>query len=176
MAKQQILGKVFATLLVVSTCFGDEIVLKNNNSYSGELVKFLEGEKILFKALPSANLIVDITEIKNLTLSNGIVIVENMITLGIGTGQPSRVDSSKIAINKASKVKNSTKKTTQYLENAVMASDAFFPFADGIDEAITKGVKSIIQPGGSINDPQVIDLANKRKISMVFTGIRSFKH
>ena len=77
MARQQILGKVFATLLVVSTCFGDEIVLKNNNSYSGELVKFLEGEKILFKALPSANLIVDITETKNLTLSNGIVIVEN---------------------------------------------------------------------------------------------------
>ena len=77
MARQQILGKVFATLLVVSTCFGDEIVLKNNSSYSGELVKFLEGEKILFKALPSANLIVDITEIKDLTLSNGIVIVEN---------------------------------------------------------------------------------------------------
>ena len=77
MVRQQVLVKVFSTLLIVSTCLGDEIVLKNNNSYSGELVKFLEGEKILFKALPSANLIVDITEIKNLTLSNGIVIVEN---------------------------------------------------------------------------------------------------
>ena len=77
MVRQQVLVKVFSTLLIVSTCLADEIVLKNNSSYSGELVKFLEGEKILFKALPSANLIVDITEIKNLTLSNGIVIVEN---------------------------------------------------------------------------------------------------
>ena len=77
MVRQQILVKVISTLLILSTCLGDEIILKNNNSYSGELVKFLEGEKILFKALPSANLIVDITEIKNLTLSNGIVIVEN---------------------------------------------------------------------------------------------------
>ena len=77
MAKQQILGKVFATLLVVSTCFGDEIVLKNNNSYSGELVEFIDGDRILFKALPSANLIVDITEIQNLTLSNNTVIIKN---------------------------------------------------------------------------------------------------
>ena len=60
MVRQQILVKVFSTLPVVSTCLGNEVVLKNSNSYSGELVKFLEGEKILFKALPSTNLIVDI--------------------------------------------------------------------------------------------------------------------
>ena len=77
MVRQQILVKVFSTLLVVSTCFADEIVLKNNNSYSGELVKFIEDDRILFKALPSANLIVDITEIQNLTLSNNTVIIEN---------------------------------------------------------------------------------------------------
>ena len=77
MVRQQILVKVFSTLLVVSTCLGDEIVLKNNNSYSGELVKFIEDDRILFKALPSANLIVDITEIQNLTLSNNTVIIEN---------------------------------------------------------------------------------------------------
>jgi len=77
MVRQQILVKVFSTLLVVSTCFADEIVLKNNNSYSGELVKFIDGDSILFKALPSANLIVDITEIQNLTLSNNTVIIEN---------------------------------------------------------------------------------------------------
>ena len=135
--------------------------------------------KVVTKISPNKKQILDLIfawNVVKLVKSNGIVIVENMVTLGIGSGQPSRVDSSKIAINKASKIKNSTKKTTQYLKNAVMASDAFFPFADGIDEAITKGVKSIIQPGGSINDHQVIDLANKRKISMVFTGIRSFKH
>ena len=69
--------KIFSVLLVTSICYGDIITLKNNNSYSGELVKFLDGEKILFKALPSANLIVDIIEIQNLTLSNNTVIIEN---------------------------------------------------------------------------------------------------
>ena len=76
MVRQKLL-KVISTLLIKSTCLADEIVLKNNNSYSGELVKFLDGEKILFKALPSANLIVDIIEIQNLTLSNNTVIIEN---------------------------------------------------------------------------------------------------
>ena len=69
--------KIFSVLLVTSICYGDIITLKNNNSYSGELVKFLDGERILFKALPSANLIVDIIEIQNLTLSNNTVIIEN---------------------------------------------------------------------------------------------------
>ena len=77
MVRQQTLVKVISTLLIISTCLGDEIVLQNNNSYSGELVKFLDGERILFKALPSANLIVDITEIQSLTLSDNTVIIEN---------------------------------------------------------------------------------------------------
>ena len=77
MARQPTLIKVFAILLVVSNCFGDEIVLKNNNSYSGELVKFLDGKRILFKALPSANLIIDITEVQNLTLSDGTIVLDN---------------------------------------------------------------------------------------------------
>ena len=77
MVRQQILVKVISTLLIISTCLGDEIVLQNNNSYSGELVKFIDSDRILFKALPSANLIVDITEIQNLTLSNNTVIIEN---------------------------------------------------------------------------------------------------
>lgn len=77
MGRQQVLVKVFSTLLIVSTCLADEIVLKNNNSYSGELIKFIENKRILFKALPCANLIVDITEIQNLTLSNNTVTIEN---------------------------------------------------------------------------------------------------
>ncbi len=68
---------MISTLLIISTCLGDEIVLQNNNSYSGELVKFIDSDRILFKALPSANLIVDITEIQSLTLSNNTVIIEN---------------------------------------------------------------------------------------------------
>ena len=103
--------------------------------------------------------------------SNGIVIVKNMKTIGIGSGQPSRIDSSKLAIKKALNLKN-----VKNLNNAVMASDAFFPFSDGIEQAIENGVKAIIQPGGSIRDDEVIELANKKNISMVFTGIRSFKH
>ena len=62
------------------------------------------------------------------------------------------------------------------LKGASMASDAFFPFADSLNEAVSKGVKSVIQPGGSIRDKEVIKLANKKGISMVFTGIRAFKH
>ena len=77
MAKQPILIKGFATLLVVSNCFGDEIVLKSNNSYSGKLVKFLDRKRILFKALLSANLIIDITEVQNLTLSDGTIVLED---------------------------------------------------------------------------------------------------
>ena len=76
MIRQKLL-KVISTLLIISTCLADEIVLKNNNSYSGELVKFIDSDRILFKALPSANLIVDIIEIQNLTLSNNTVIIEN---------------------------------------------------------------------------------------------------
>ena len=67
MVRQKLL-KVISTLLIMSTCLADEIVLKNNNSYSGELVKFIDSDRILFKALPSANLIVDITEIQSLSL------------------------------------------------------------------------------------------------------------
>ena len=68
---------MFSTLLIVSTCLADEIVLKNNNSYSGEMVKFIEDDRILFKALRSTNLIIDITAIQNLTLYNNTVTIEN---------------------------------------------------------------------------------------------------
>ena len=108
--------------------------------------------------------------------SNGIVIVQNMKTIGIGSGQPSRIDSSKIAISKALKISDNKNKNQKNLKNAVMASDAFFPFSDGIEEATDNGINAIVQPGGSIRDDQVIQFANKKKVSMVFTGIRSFKH
>ena len=103
--------------------------------------------------------------------SNGIVFVKNKATVGIGSGQPSRLDSTITAINKSEKL------TEQLpLRGTAMASDAFFPFADSLKEATSKGVKLVIQPGGSIRDKEVIDFANKNGISMVFTGIRAFKH
>lgn len=98
--------------------------------------------------------------------SNAIVIAKDKETVGIGAGQMSRVDSVKIAVMKANKP----------LENTVLASDAFFPFKDAIEEAAKIGVKAIIQPGGSKRDSEVIDAVNKLGVSMVFTGTRHFRH
>ena len=102
--------------------------------------------------------------------SNAIVVVKDNSTIGIGAGQQNRLDSCKIAIQKARKFQ------PKYLINSVAASDAFFPFADGIKTLINAGVKTIVQPGGSIRDKEVIEAANKAKIKMVFTGIRHFNH
>ena len=102
--------------------------------------------------------------------SNAIVLCNNFSTIGIGAGQPSRLDSCKIAAQKAKQFQRSK------IRNSVAASDAFFPFADGIKILIKAGIKTIIQPGGSIRDQEVINAANKAKIKMIFTGIRHFNH
>ena len=102
--------------------------------------------------------------------SNAIVLVNDKSTIGIGSGQPSRLDSCKISINKALEF------LPEKLSGCVAASDAFFPFEDGINELINSGVDAIIQPGGSVNDKKIISEANKAGISMIFTGIRHFKH
>ena len=96
--------------------------------------------------------------------------VNNKSTIGIGAGQPSRLDSCKIATNKALQF------IPEKIINSVAASDAFFPFPDGIEELVEAGVEAIIQPGGSIHDKKVIEVANKRGVVMVFTGTRHFKH
>ena len=98
--------------------------------------------------------------------SNAVVFVKGERAVGIGAGQMSRVDSAKIAAMKAN----------EPTEGSVMASDAFFPFRDGVDEAAKAGVTAIIQPGGSIRDQEVIDAANEHKMAMVFTGCRVFRH
>lgn len=98
--------------------------------------------------------------------SNSIIYAKNGVAIGIGAGQMSRVDSARIAATKAAKA----------AKGAVMASDAFFPFRDGIDAAAKAGISAVIQPGGSIRDQEVIDAADEHKMSMIFTGIRLFKH
>ena len=98
--------------------------------------------------------------------SNSIVFAKGNTTVGIGAGQMSRVDAAKIAAAKAGK----------RAKGAVMSSDAFFPFRDGIDEAAKAGITAIIQPGGSIRDKEVIDAANEHNMAMAFTGIRLFWH
>ncbi len=102
--------------------------------------------------------------------SNAIVLCNDFSTIGIGAGQPSRLDSCKLSIQKAKKF--SPKK----IKNSIAASDAFFPFTDGVKVLIKSGVKIIVQPGGSIRDQEVINLANKSKVKMIFTGIRHFNH
>lgn len=102
--------------------------------------------------------------------SNAIVLSKNFSTIGIGAGQPSRLDSCKIAIQKARKF------FPNKIKNSIAASDAFFPFSDGIKALIKAGVKIIVQPGGSIRDQEVINTANKAKIVMLFTGTRHFNH
>jgi len=108
-------------------------------------------------------------KIAKYTKSNAIVFVKDKATLGVGAGQMSRIDSAKIAKMKA-------EEHGLDLTGSVAASDAFFPFADGLIEIVNCGAVSVIQPGGSVRDQEVIDAANQRNISMVFTGIRHFKH
>lgn len=98
--------------------------------------------------------------------SNAIVIAKNKVTLGIGCGQMNRIESVKIALEKAG----------EKAKKAVLASDGFFPFRDSIDLAAEKGITAIIEPGGSIRDKEVIKAANEKNIALVFTGIRVFKH
>lgn len=103
------------------------------------------------------------------TKSNAVVYVKNLQTLGIGGGQPSRVDSSNLAVEKA-------KRFGFDLNGSAAASDAFFPFADGVIAAAKAGATSVIQPGGSVRDEEVIAAANEYGLAMLFTGIRHFRH
>jgi len=102
--------------------------------------------------------------------SNAIVLVNGKSTIGIGSGQPSRLDSCKIAVDKALNF------VPEKIINSVAASDAFFPFSDGIQKLIESGVTAIVQPGGSKNDKKVIKAANDAGVTMVFTGTRHFNH
>ena len=101
--------------------------------------------------------------------SNAIVLASNKTTVGIGSGQPSRLDSCQIAINKM-------KKFTISNSNIVAASDAFFPFIDGIEKLIQAGVKAVIQPSGSIRDKEIIKFANDTDTVLVFSKTRHFRH
>ena len=98
--------------------------------------------------------------------SNGILIVKDNTTVGVGAGQVSRVDSVDIAM----------KKSGEEIKNSILCSDAFFPFRDSIDKIAGSGIKAVLQPGGSVRDDEVISACNEHGIAMVFTGQRCFKH
>jgi phosphoribosylaminoimidazolecarboxamide formyltransferase/IMP cyclohydrolase len=99
--------------------------------------------------------------------SNAIVFCGNGMTLGVGAGQMSRVDSARIASIKAQNANLS-------LAGSVVASDAFFPFRDGLDVVVSAGATAVVQPGGSMRDQEVIDAANEQGVVMAFTGVRHF--
>lgn len=140
------------------------------DSDHGEIT--LDDLKVVSKVQPTAAQLNDLMfcwKVAKFVKSNAIVYARDGMTIGVGAGQMSRVYSAKIAGIKAA---------DENLEVAgsVMASDAFFPFRDGIDAAAAAGIKAIIQPGGSIRDEEIIAAANEHGIAMVFTGMRHFRH
>lgn len=128
--------------------------------------------KVVTQNSPSQHLINDLifanTIVKH-TKSNAIVLTKNLQLIGSGTGQTSRIDALKQAIAKA-------KAFNLDLQGATLASDAFFPFADSVELAHLEGINTIIQPGGSIKDQDSIDYCNANQMTMIFTGVRHFKH
>jgi len=108
--------------------------------------------------------------------SNAIVYAKDGATVGIGAGQMSRVDSSRIAARKSEDAAEAAGETDALVKGSVVASDAFFPFADGLLAAADAGATAVIQPGGSIRDEEVISAADEAGLAMVFTGMRHFRH
>ncbi|NIR61658.1 MAG: bifunctional phosphoribosylaminoimidazolecarboxamide formyltransferase/IMP cyclohydrolase [Gammaproteobacteria bacterium] len=128
--------------------------------------------KVVTRRTPSERELADLLfawQVAKFVKSNAIVYARDRQTAGIGAGQMSRVDSARIAAMKAAE-------EGLALEGAVMASDAFFPFRDGIDAAAEPGIRAVIQPGGSMRDEEVIAAADEHGIAMVFTGMRHFRH
>ena len=164
-----------------------KVDLKQDNPYPGTIKKVSGGIliqdddlkkinseelKCVSKRNPTNHEIEDLIfawKVAKFVKSNAIVYVKNKQTIGIGAGQMSRVISAEIANLKAHEEGLKVK-------NAVMASDAFFPFRDGIDKAASSGIAAIIQPGGSIRDDEVIAAADEHDIAMLFTGVRHFRH
>ena len=108
--------------------------------------------------------------------SNTIVYAKDNATVGIGAGQMSRVDSARIAARKAEDNAKAANLKEPLTKGSAVASDAFFPFADGLLATVEAGATSVIQPGGSMRDQEVIDAADKAGLAMLFTGMRHFRH
>lgn len=135
--------------------------------------------KVVTKRAPSPQEIADLLfafKVAKHAKSNAIVYAKNGATVGVGAGQMSRVDSSRIAAWKAAEAAKTAGDAETWAKGSVVASDAFFPFADGLLAAAEAGVTAVIQPGGSMRDDDVIKAADDAGLAMVFTGIRHFRH
>jgi phosphoribosylaminoimidazolecarboxamide formyltransferase/IMP cyclohydrolase len=139
----------------------------------------LESLKVVTKRAPTNTELSDLIfafRVAKHVKSNAIVYAKDGATVGIGAGQMSRVDSSRIAAWKSGEAAAAAKLAAPLTQGSVVASDAFFPFADGMIAAADAGATAIIQPGGSVRDADVIAAADERGLAMVFTGIRHFRH
>jgi phosphoribosylaminoimidazolecarboxamide formyltransferase/IMP cyclohydrolase len=135
--------------------------------------------KVVTKRAPTAQELADMLfafRVGKHVKSNTIVYAKNGATVGIGAGQMSRVDSARIAYRKAQDAAKAAGLSDALTKGSVAASDAFFPFADGLEVLVEAGATAVIQPGGSIRDQEVIDAADKAGLAMVFTGMRHFRH
>jgi phosphoribosylaminoimidazolecarboxamide formyltransferase/IMP cyclohydrolase len=135
--------------------------------------------KVVTKRAPTEAEIADLLfawKVAKYVKSNAIVYAKNGATAGIGAGQMSRLDSAILAARKAADSAKEAKLPDSLAKGAVCASDAFFPFPDGLEAAADAGITAVIQPGGSLNDPAVIAAADQRSIAMVTTGMRHFRH
>jgi phosphoribosylaminoimidazolecarboxamide formyltransferase/IMP cyclohydrolase len=144
---------------------------------SGELED--EALKVVTKRAPSANEMADLKfawRVAKHVKSNAIVYAKDGATAGVGAGQMSRVDSARLAARKAEEAASIAGWPKSHTRGSVVASDAYFPFADGLVSAIEAGATAVIQPGGSMRDAQVIAAADEAGIAMVFTGMRHFRH
>ena len=146
----------------------DEILVQSEDTKKFNTKEF----KIVSKKKPTNQQLRDLLfafQVCKNVKSNAIVLAANGTTVGIGSGQPSRVDSCQIAINKM-------KKNINKERVIVAASDAFFPFVDGIEKLIQSGITAIIQPSGSIKDKEIINFANQTGTVLVFSKTRHFRH
>ena len=140
----------------------------DNNLFSKENFKIVSRKK------PSSNMLKNLIfafNVSRFVKSNSIVIANKDATIGIGSGQPSRLDSCKIAINKMKQFYKS-----DLNDEIIAASDAFFPFVDGVEKLVQAGVRAIIQPSGSIRDKEIIKFANQTNTVLVFSKTRHFRH
>jgi phosphoribosylaminoimidazolecarboxamide formyltransferase/IMP cyclohydrolase len=142
--------------------------------------RFGEGElRVVTKRAPTAEELADLLfgfRVCKHVRSNAIVYAKRQATVGIGAGQMSRVDSSRVAAWKGTEAAKAAGLAESLIVGSVVASDAFFPFADGLEAAVAAGATAVIQPGGSMRDAEVIAAADAAGVAMVFTGLRHFRH
>ena len=163
-----------ATGLVAKTVAGGLLVQSRDNAVVDEMQL-----KTVSKREPTAQELADLRfafRVAKHVKSNTIVYAKDRATVGIGAGQMSRVDSARIAARKAEDAATAARLAQPLTRGAVVASDAFFPFADGLLVAIEAGATAVIQPGGSVRDDEVIRAADEHNVAMVFTGVRHFRH